>query len=288
MVLIPCIALYLAVRWLTTRQRVSLQWDRRVLLLVPLLAVAVVFAWPYVTNLADWMEGFGYSNSTPFRFSASVVFYLGVPLVVLALTGSVYGIMSNRPIIIWLTIIALLPVLLLTALTSFHYVVNRYAFVVLTSWIVLAAYALDSFATRLGTDSRGRVLLLGLIALPILSAMGDNALYFREQHGNRTDWRSGMALIAEQAQATDQVFSSDFKVASYYLGRDSEQIQALSLDALPQSPVPVWLVADATIVEAFPEVVAWFGRNGDLIASFDIYVTGRSYPMRIYRYSPHD
>jgi hypothetical protein len=84
------------------------------------------------------------------------------------------------------------------------------------------------------------------------------------------------------------VFSSDFKLASYYLGRPSEPVQALSLDALPQSPVPVWLVADTTIVEAFPEVVAWFGRNGDLIASYDIYITGRSYPMRIYRYSPHD
>ncbi|MCO5186300.1 MAG: glycosyltransferase family 39 protein [Anaerolineae bacterium] len=288
LLLIPCVLLYVVMHWVGENRNLSLRTDLRLLLLLPLLGVALLFAWPYVSNLSDWMEGFGFANNTPFRFAASVAFYLNVPIVVLALVGSAHGIVTQRPIALWLSLIAFMPVLLLTLLTPFHYVANRYAFITLTSWIVLAAAALDSMATALQTDKQRRLLLLGLIALPVVQAMSDNALYFREQHGNRSDWRSGMAVIAEQAQPTDHIFSSDFKLASYYLDRPSGPIQALQLAALPESPVPVWLAVDATVAEAFPEVEAWFGRNGRLIDSFDVHVTGRSYPMRIYRYVPPD
>ena len=75
---------------------------------------------------------------------------LNVPIVVLALVGSAHGIVTQRPIALWLSPLLFPPVLLfLTLLTPFHYVANRYAFITLTSWIVLAAAALDSMVTAL-------------------------------------------------------------------------------------------------------------------------------------------
>jgi hypothetical protein len=48
----------------------------------------------------------------------------------------------------------------------------------------------------------------------------------------------------------------------------------------------VWFVLDLTMPTKAPDLVAWFRQNGAEMASMDVTINARIYPMRIYLYDP--
>jgi hypothetical protein len=47
-----------------------------------------------------------------------------------------------------------------------------------------------------------------------------------------------------------------------------------------------WFVVDGTTPTKVPQVYRWILANAELIASFDVSVSARTYPMRVYLYDP--
>ncbi len=255
------------------------------LIFLPVVAIATAFTWPYVTNLEDWMSGFGYPNSNPLRLTASVFFYVGVPIMFFGMIGALLGVKERSSALLWFTLTAIVPLASLAALTPFHYVANRYAFVILSSWLILAAYALDALFSSASRQRGGLVLVL-LLTLAMSQSVFDNAMYFTQRKGNRADWQSALTEVASQIEADAIVVSSDHELANYYTGRTTRAIQRNSLDQLQEANVPLWLVVDVVVVEQYEPVALWFDENAMLVASHDVHIPGRTYPMRVYHYQP--
>ena len=104
-----------------------------VLLASSIVVLVVLFAGRNLANLSGWMRGFGFLNVTPARIAFGTVFFLGLPMVWVAIAGALYGLINRNRIVLFFGLSAVIPVVLIAVTALFQYAANRYAFVSLTS-----------------------------------------------------------------------------------------------------------------------------------------------------------
>ena len=59
------------------------------------------------------MEGFGYSNNSPFWLLAGVIYYVGLPLVCMAVAGAAYWVSKGNRSALLFSLSAVIPLLTL-------------------------------------------------------------------------------------------------------------------------------------------------------------------------------
>ncbi len=118
---------------------------------------------------------------------------LGVPLAALASFGAAYLLLRRSRPGLLLTIAAAVPVLLLLASSPFIFAKDRYVFVTLTCWVMLAAGAATALLSQL--EGSGRVLAVGVVLMLIADATWENVQYYQVINGNRRDWKGGRAPL---------------------------------------------------------------------------------------------
>ena len=259
----------------------GLRWRNLALFFVPLILVALIFSLPYLQNISGWLSAFSRVNNEPVWLMAGTFYYIGLPVVVLAVFGALFFILKdNRPALLF-SLGAVIPLLGIMAISLFHYAANRYIFVSLTSWIILAAMTLDALFHLL--PGHTRILAAGILTLVVGVALSESFVYYQYQYGNRDRWKEAFEFVRENRREGDLVVVANTGVGDYYLGAGAigfKQFDVQNLEGFTRA----WFVEDLTVKALFPVQHTWMEENARLAANFDNYVSARIFTMRVYFY----
>lgn len=265
-------------------------------LLIPGLLVAAYFAWPYMTTYRlDWLQGFSRTNNPPIWLAAGVAYYVRLSTVCMAAGGAAFLLLRRKGdrrqrAGLLLSVSALLPLLLLMVLSTFHYSANRYVFATLPSWLILAAVGGVELLRWTANNARNgldpRWLAAGALLFLLVDPLGEAALYFQYQNGNRDDWRAAFAYIDARRAPEDRVVAPQRELAEYYLGERASHLAQIDLAQIEAGEQTVWFVENLNAAELYPDVVRWLKREAELRGVFDVSVKARTFTMRVYRYVP--
>jgi hypothetical protein len=255
-----------------------------VILVISGLAGGLSVGWKFLADPSQYLTGFGRVNSNPFWILSGVVFYVGIPILCMGAVGAIYLLSKKDRAALLLTVAALFPLLAVLGLSLVQYSANRYIFISLTSWIVLASLAFRHL--HLHTEGIARVLLLGVLAILFIEPLSEVVLYFEYQNGNRDNWKAAFQFIQERAEPGDRVAVTNTLLGDYYMGEKTVSMRGMDLDGLPAKEGRVWFVEDLNVANTIPQVLSWIQKNTRLMANFDVHVRARNFKMRVYLFDP--
>ena len=245
----------------------------------PLIMLGLLFAWPFLQDVPGWLRGFSRINTTPFWLFSGTVYYVGLTVILMAATGALYYLGKRNRAALYFSLGAGVPLGIILVTSLFQYTANRYAFVSLTSWIILAAMAARELFARLHGSLR--IFAVGVLALLLLTSMSEDILYYQYQNGNRENWRSAFEFIQEQRQAGEPVVVDRTEIGRYYLQDGVISYRQIEPQEILQHK-RVWFVEDMNVAELFPEQLAWVKENAHQVADFDVQANARLFKMRVY------
>lgn len=280
----PVVVGYLALVWLLPFEKPRGLLLRNLLVFFgPAALVGAAFALPYLRDIGGWLTGFGRVNNDPLWLAAGLVYYVGVPTVAAAAFGAFYLLANKNRAGLFFGLSAALPVLAVMALSIFQYTANRYFFITLTSWIILAALALHELFIYL--RGRPQILAFGVLAILLGASLGEDLMYFRYQNGNRDNWKAALQYVQQHRKPNDIIISPNPDVSNLYL--DEKAFPLLDWDpASLDSPGRAWILEDMVVQEMLPDKLAWLRENAREVADFDVHVQARNFKMRVYLYTP--
>lgn len=294
-VVVTYIMALLALPWLgySVGRPKGLRWRNMLLFFGPSFLGGAYFAFPELSNWSRWLESFGRINNNPVWLTAGVVFYTRVAVICFGLAGLGYLLLHSRARLrrtgLLLGASALVPLILIAGVSLVHYTANRYVFISLTSWIILASVAALALWKTIQRQEHGwaaNLLVLGVISILFIDPMGENLLYYRYQNGNRDDWKGALTYVAQHRQPNDGVIVGHHLVGDFYLNEPTVDIYSLTLEDLQTLDRRTWLVEDMNVPERRPEMHDWILKNAQLVGSFDVHVRARTFVMRVYLFEP--
>jgi uncharacterized membrane protein len=285
-ILVPIVGIYLlCLKFLPFEKPRGLNTRNLLVLIVPVVIFGGVLGWSIVQDIDSYLEGFGRVNTNPLWIISGTVYYIGIPVVLMGAAGGAYRLVSSRDrATLLFSLAAVLPILLVTTLALVQYAANRYIFITLTSWIILASIAVDEVFTN--TRGSARILATGIILILFIEPMGESLLYYQYQNGNRDDWKGAFHRIEQLSEPEDLVVVTEPLVGKYYLDRQVVGIESLDLDSLLESGRRVWFVEDNNLESKYPEKFNWISDHAQLFYNHDINVRARVFKMRVYRFDP--
>ena len=219
----------------------------------------------------------------PARLLSYILFNISVPLVCLAFFGGIYLLMKKSRSGLFFFLGAVIPIGLLLIANSFIYTDERYAFITLSSWIILGALATKEIFSE--TRNQSKVLATGVLVLLLANAAYGNLLYFLETNGHRLDWRSGFELIQEKSLDGDLFVSYWPDLGSYYLGKDVLSLTAVNPESITASDHRIWFAIDNFALWSVSRTTLWVERHCELMM-FDEMFVNRTELLRIYLCEP--
>jgi mannosyltransferase len=281
---VPVILSYLGLLYILPFEKpAGLRWRNLALFFgPPSLILALFFTGPYLLNLGAWFTGFGYANNNPLWLLAGIVYYMGLPLTCAGILGAIYLLFQKSRAGLLLSLGAVIPIIILMAISSFHYTANRYVFICLTSWVILAAVAAVELLRQ--AQATGKILAFGILIIIILEPLSANILYYRYQNGNRDNWKEALEWVKERKQEGDLVVTINPELTNYYLEDKSVHFQEFDLATVDETKRRVWFVEDMIAQEAYPQLHIWLEQNAQPVANFDVHVQARNFRMRVYFY----
>lgn len=256
------------------------------ILVVPVIIIILLGSWQFLSNPEKYEVSFGRINNNPMSIAAGVAFYLSLPILCMGVVGAIYYLIHKNRAVLLLTIAAVLPILAILVLSTVQYTATRYAFITLTSWIVLAALAVWTLLKEV--KGLYWILGIGVLLLLVSQPLSEAFLYYRYQNGNRDDWRSAFQLIDKLKEPGEAVVVTNPILGDYYSKEPTIRYRELNFENLPQDQGAIWFVEDNNVGDKNPKLVRWLVENTDLIANFDVHVSARNFKMRVYRYDPEE
>jgi mannosyltransferase len=256
----------------------ALRWRNLLLFAVPAVLFAahqIIFA-GMLSSLAEWI--FGRSHN-PLRVLLSVIYDLGLPLFLLALLGGVYLVLQRSRAGLYFFLSAVVPLLVLVALSPFTQSFSRYVFMTLPAWAILAAVAAREIYVQ--STRSGRILALGLVLVLLADAASQNVLYYTTQNGNRENYKDAYALVEQRMQPGDWVVTTRAEIAEYYMGIQAVDSNRIDLDGIIASGRPAWFVMDNR-THISDRLQGWLRENTVIAGVYDVYIPGRPMEMRVY------
>ena len=278
---VPVVATYVASLFLAGYPKpAGLHWRNLALYSLPGAVGALLFARPYLRDLPAWMEGFSPGNNNPLWLAGSFGYYLGLPVVLLALGSTIYGLTTKDRALLLASSGAFVPLSILVLITPFHYTANRYGFITLTSWLALAGFGLTTLADHMLRNKR-RIAAAAVLSLPFLQYLFDDVQYY-SHNGNRARWKEALVYMRERLQDGDRVFSSDPDLANHYLQRRTSHLQDLATAEFLGGGTRSWVIEDSDTESAFPGLSEWLARHARQVADFNVAVWSQIFKMRLY------
>jgi hypothetical protein len=285
-ILLPIAALYLVCLQLLPFEKPPGLNRRNLLLLgLPVVLIGAVVGWIFLQDLPGYLAGFGTVNSDPIWILSGAVYYIGIPVILMGAAGGIYRLTAGRDrATLLFSIAALLPMLAVASLALIQYAANRYIFISLTSWIVLAGVAAEAIYARVQGSSR--ILAAGVFLILLLEPLSEDLLYFLYQNGNRDDWKAAFQRIEEEALAGDLVVVTEPLLGDYYLNHEVMGIESLAIESIGAMGRRIWFVEDNNLGTKSPHKLGWLEEHARLVANYDVDVRARVFKMRLYLYEP--
>ena len=255
--IIPVVIAYLLLLWLLPFEKPAGFKIRNILIFsAPIIAFLLYEVFLLATTgdfiFASDIDLLAPPIDSPIRLLIVIAFSIGIPILCLALFSGLYLFMKKDRAGLFFLVAAVLPPLLIALANPFVFTVERYAFMSLLFWMVLAASGIVSIFTFAGRQ--GRLLALGVLFILLGQAAGQGLLYYQINHGNRLNWRESVNYVRERMADGDVVVSTRAPLAGYYLGEDVLDFQVLVPEDFEKVSKPVWFIMD------FPGI--WHGREG--------------------------
>jgi 4-amino-4-deoxy-L-arabinose transferase-like glycosyltransferase len=285
----PVIGIYLIVLWAFKFERPTGLNPRNISLLgTPILVGGVIELYSLIAKgesrfFADFGWFFLYRNDDYIRLLGNISFNIGVPLMALAIFGGIYLILRKDRAGLLMAINAVVPLIMLLAANPFIFTKDRYAFIILFSWIVLAALAVHEMLSHI--NGLRKWIAVGILVLLIADAGGDMLLYYRVNHGNRAEWKTAFATIEQKSQPDDFVVTYWPEFKPFYLDREFVQYEDVDVPTLLNSGKRYWFVIDAETIWANPDVIVFLESNARLI-DIRYLRTPDDFFLRIYFFDP--
>jgi hypothetical protein len=256
-------------------------------LLLPIMlgvGLSLFFVFPYVRNMNEWLVGFGSPNNSPFWILAGTISYVSLPVVCIGAVGAGYFLLNRNRAVLLISVSAVMPLVLMAGIALFHYSANRYVFMTLTSWLVLAALAVKELFTHL--KGHLRIFPVGLVCLLFIALIKEDFLYYQYQNGNRPDWKAALQFVRSHKEPGELVLSANRDLGDYYLQEKTSGLESFDIARIKESGVRVWIVDDWSAKDINPDTIRWVEENASLAAVYDVWLQARNFSMRVYLYDP--
>ncbi|MDQ3006884.1 MAG: glycosyltransferase family 39 protein [Chloroflexota bacterium] len=287
--LMPVIAVYLLMLWrLPLEKPVGLNLRNILILAAPVIAFLLYEIYLLAVSgdfiFASDLELLAPPIDSPIRLLIVIAFSIGIPLLCFGFFSGADLVLKKERVGLLFLIAAGLPSLLIALANPFVFVVERYAFVSLLFWIVLAASGIQTLFTL--ANKNGTLIALAVIFVLLADATGDSLLYYQINTGNRLKWRDAAEFVRAGMEDGDVVVSTRAPLASYYLGRDALEFQDLSSDDLESIDAPIWFIIDYPgIWHGRYHSKVWMEAHGQLL-QFSYLRTNEGNSLLIYYFDP--
>jgi mannosyltransferase len=250
-----------------------------------IFVIIALFARPLLSDPFLLLNlNFGWTNNNPFWIVAGVVYYIGVPTFIIATIGISYLFVKNRKAGLLFGLSAYLPLIMTAGLSMVTFTANRYVFITLTSWVLLASIAVYELIKQ--TQGPVRLLSVGCLLVLVLTPLSENFLYYTYQNGNRDNWKAAFEYIQTRQKQTDLIVSANHLIGNYYMSDTTIPMETVDLDSITEMDQRIWFVEDMNVWEKWPDTYNWIVQNAQLMESFDVVVQARNFKMRVYLYDP--
>jgi hypothetical protein len=214
---------------------------------------------------ADFGGFLGSSIETPVAQTFFIFSEIGIPLVAFSFFTGIYLVLKKNRAGLFLWLAAVIPVVLLILITPFTFTEERYIFITLSSWLILGAIGVREIFTQ--TTGYAKLLAVGVLVLLLADTVGDNFMYYRENNGNRRDWRGAFALVKEKSSEGDIVVSTWPELGNYYLQQEIISWQDTNRDDVVARNNRVWfvIIPDMAWFWGSQNFYRWVKNNAELI-----------------------
>jgi 4-amino-4-deoxy-L-arabinose transferase-like glycosyltransferase len=214
---------------------------------------------------ADFGGFLGSSIETPVAQTFFIFSEIGIPLVAFSFFTGIYLVLKKNRAGLFLWLAAVIPVVLLILITPFTFTEERYIFITLSSWLILGAIGVREIFTQ--TTGYAKLLAVGVLVLLLADTVGDNFMYYRENNGNRRDWRGAFALVKEKSSEGDIVVSTWPELGNYYLQQEIISWQNTNRDDVVARNNRVWfvIIPDMAWFWGSQNFYRWVKNNAELI-----------------------
>lgn len=284
---VVCYLILVPLFWSKERPR-GFRIRNLLILTVPAIAIGFLEGYSYIANGASMFFGtldqFIFNPiDDPLRLATFIGFSFGIPLMVLSFFGGMYLLLQKSRLGLLLFLGAFLPVVLLTVLSPFIFTKDRYVFMTLPFYVVLAAVAIREMMVRY--KGAAVALAIGVLAMLVGDAVGDNLLYYQINHGNRRDWKGAFAMIQAQGSPGDVIVATRQELGAYYLDETVQWMSHVTPEAVLAANRRYWFVTDSESVWVSGPIWPWIREHGELIDIRYLRIP-EDISLRIYLYDP--
>lgn len=282
--IVPAMLLYLVIMVATKQSEGAYHIKGYLIYIIPLVIVLAFFALKFLRQIqfqGSLESGIIPSARDPIQFMTRVAAYFGIPLLLLGSLSLFLKPHGSNRLLIFLNLIAFIPVLELAAITMINRHIDLtvvtwyYAFISLVGFCILASLALKSLFKK-----GYKILSIILGSATVLYYLIFLALYFTTMHGGRERWQEATSYVKEVAQidiASDQnpeIYATAPGVVAFYLGIDPAETMGHPIVKRANfSPPPVdpkadrWFLIKPNYIDA--DYAAYFNKFGVLKRRFD-------------------
>ena len=293
--ILPVLFLYLlAVKYLNLEKPPGLRTRNIYILLSPAILLIVYQIYSSIQSGNSMISSiineiistfFGKPIESPFTQITFMVFNLGIPIFILSLFTGIYLLLQKSRQGLLITLSAFVPFFFVIFLTPFMFTEERYAFVTLPGWLILAAIGIDLLLAKM--KKAEQLLAISILVVLLVDAMGSNLLYFHTNNGNRRDWRQAFAIVSENIQEDDIVVSTWPVLGDYYLKREVLLWQDVDTEDVLNSGQRVWFVVipDMAWYTGTEDFYWWVSHNTRMIKTLYLRTVDNA-NLEIYLYDP--
>lgn len=286
---VPVIFIYLLVLTLLPIEKPAGFRTRNIaLILSPGIIFGVIEIVRLLTTGSTYLTGavalkYSLPIDDPFRLATFIAFDIGIPVMCLAFFSGAYLVYHKSNAGLFVLVNALVPVALLVLISPFYFAKDRYVFMVLPFWLILAAVGVQEVFQQVNASRQ--ILVVGILALLVADAAGDNLLYYQINHGNRHDWRTAFTLVQEQSLPDDRVVSWWTEFGPYYLDRKIISWEIVDRAFVEESGNRFWFVLDEETIWGNGSMKLWIEKHAELV---DVIYLRRPMDVQllIYLYDP--
>lgn len=228
----------------------------------------------------------GNAIDSPVRILILIFFSIGLPVIVLGTFTGGWLVWQRNRAGLFLALSAIVPIIVLVAVSPWVFVVERYALITLPAWLILTAVAIDRLMTWL--PHHASWLAYSILIILIANAGGELLMYYQLNNGNRPDWRGAFKFVQANMGQDDMIASTWPEIGAFYLGTSENLISLKDNNpaSLAHENKQIWFVVDSEAIWFAPgEHKQWMEDNAELL--FVWYLRMREQiDLKVYRYKP--
>jgi mannosyltransferase len=285
----PVVIIYLAALWVLKFDKPKgVNFRNLLIITLPLLMGSAIELYSRIVKgesrfFVDFTWFFQYQIDDPFRLLVFVGNNFGIPLMVMALFSGLFLLCARSRPGLLMFVSATVPLLILLLANLLIFTKDRYVFITIFSWIILAAVGIDTITSWLKGSSRW--LAVGVFFMLFTHALNDVLLYYQANQGNRLPWKSAFSTIEEHAREQDTIVAFWPEFHPYYIDQPIIAYEDVDLKNMLASNERYWFVLDSETIWTNADVKTWLESNAELIDVWYLRRPENNF-LRVYFFDP--